>query len=148
MIHLKHILLVSFLLIGLNSFAQTDSINYGTLEVKVIDAKTKKPIEFTLVTIEKDSFKKRKYSNKNGEVFFDSLDFGIYNITAGLTGYKKTILENVILKSNTITKKTMVLETTTTICDPVINQDKKPLIKRDEPTQLNLNKQQIMRMPF
>lgn len=74
--------------------------------------------------------------------------FGIYNITAGLTGYKKTILENVILKSNTITKKTMVLETTTMICDPLINQDKKPLIKRDEPTQLNLNKQQIMRMPF
>lgn len=69
MAFLKHILLVSFLLIGLNSFAQTDSINYGTLEVKVIDAKTKKPIEFTLVTIEKDSFKKRKYSNKNGEVF-------------------------------------------------------------------------------
>jgi hypothetical protein len=144
----KNILLFSFLIIGLNSFAQTDSINYGTLEVKVIDAKTKKPIEFTLVTIEKDSFKKRKYSNKNGEVIIDSLPIGTYSVKTGLTGYKKTILENVILKSNTITKKTMVLETTIMICDPVINQDKKPLIKRDDPTQFNLNKQQIMRMPF
>jgi hypothetical protein len=148
MAFLKHILFFSFLLIGLNSFAQTDSINYGTLEVKVIDAKTKKPIEFTLVTIEKDSFKKRKYSNKNGEVIIDSLPIGTYSVKTGLTGYKKTILENVILKSNTITKKTMVLETTIMICDPVINQDKKPLIKRDDPTQFNLNKQQIMRMPF
>lgn len=144
----KNILLFSFLIIGLNSFAQTDSIQFGKLEVKVIDAKTRKPIEFAVVIIQSNSLKKLKYSDKNGEIIIDSLPVGTYGVTVGLTGYKKTIFENVILKANAMTKRTVALETTTTICDPVINHNKKPLIKRDEPTQHNLNKQQIMRMPF
>lgn len=61
MAFLKHILLFSFLLIGLNLFAQKDSIKYGKVEVKVIDEKTKKPIEYAVVTLEKTGFKKSKY---------------------------------------------------------------------------------------
>lgn len=146
MIHLKNILLVSFLLIGLNSFAQTDSIQFGKLEVKVIDAKTKKPIEFAVVKIEKDSFKKSKYADKNGIVYLDSLPVGTYNISTNLTGYMKVILEKIILNTNLITKRTIALDIKTLY--PLIQYERIPLIKRDEPTQHNLNRQQIMRIPY
>jgi hypothetical protein len=142
----KNILLISFLLIELNSFAQTDSIKLGKLEVKVIDAKTKKPIEFALVTIEKDSFRKSKYADNNGKVVFDNLPTETYNITTSFPGYSKTIIEDLILKDNKKTKKTIVLDSKT--CNPVINIEREPNFKPDEPTPKILINKQIMRMPY
>lgn len=116
--------------------------------IKIIDSKNHSPFEYAKVTIQSKRFKTSRFSNKNGEVVFDSLPAGTYNIITSCPGYTKVILENVILKSNTITKRTIALETTTMICNPVINHDKKPIIKPDEPTQHYLNRQQIMRMPY
>jgi len=142
----KNILLLSFLLIGLNSFAQTDSVQFGKLEVKVIDAKNKKPIEYALVTIEKDSFRKSKYADDNGLAIFDNLPTETYIITTSFPGYSKTIIEDLILKAKTITKRTIVLDSKT--CNPVINIDREPIIKPDEPTPKILINKQIMRMPY
>lgn len=106
----KHILVYSFLLIGLNSFAQKDSIKDLTFTSKIIDAKTKKPIEYALVTIEKDSFKKSKYADNNGEVIFGIIPNGIYSISISFRGYRKIKTKKLIIlkDSNTFRKFKMI----------------------------------------
>jgi hypothetical protein len=145
-----NILLVSFLLIGLNSFAQTDSIKFGKLEVNIVDEKTKKPIEYAVVTIQSNTFKKSKYSDKNSNAIFDSLLIGNYSINASVTGYLKIKTENsFILKDSTTYQKFEIINTgksTCIHCDLKLPQ--KEFIKPDEPTHQNLNRQQIMRMPY
>lgn len=142
----KYILTLTVLLVGLNLFAQTDTVHYGKLEVKVIDAKTKKPIEFALITIkqEKDTF--FNYSDSNGLVTFDNLVRNTYNIEISLTGFQKQILEDVKVMPNVTVFKIITLNYYT-ICGPIFFKNP-PLIKPDGPTQQNLNKNQIMRMPF
>lgn len=106
----KNILIISFLLIGLNSFAQKDSIKHGTFTSKIIDAKTKKPIEYALVTIKKDNFKKSKYADNNGLTIFGIIPNGIYSISISFRGYRNIKIDKlVILKdSNTFRKFKMI----------------------------------------
>lgn len=144
---LKHILTLAILAIGLNLFAQTDTVQYGKLEVKVIDAKTKKPIEYAVVTIENDSFKKSHFTDSNGLFMLDKVTFGIYNIYSSFTGYSKMKLQNVCINKDSITylKFEMIYSEIKMGCyfGPT-----KPLIKPNEPTQQNFNNKQIMRMPY
>jgi hypothetical protein len=142
-----YILTLAILAIGLNLFAQTDTVQYGKLEVKVIDAKTKKPIEYAVVTIENDSFKKSHFTDSNGLFMLDKVTFGIYNIYSSFTGYSKMKLQNVCINKDSITylKFEMIYSEIKMGCyfGPT-----KPLIKPNEPTQQNFNNKQIMRMPF
>jgi hypothetical protein len=142
-----YILTLAILAIGLNLFAQTDTVQYGKLEVKVIDAKTKKPIEYAVVTIENDSFKKSHFTDSNGLFMLDKVTFGIYNIDSSFTGYSKMKLQNVCINKDSITylKFEMIYSEIKMGCyfGPT-----KPLIKPNEPTQQNFNNKQIMRMPF
>jgi hypothetical protein len=142
----KYILLLSFVLFGVNLFAQSDSIKYGKLEVKVIDAKTKKPIEYALVKLEAIGLIKAKYSDNDGEIIFDSLKSKTYKISIIYTGYNKQIYEDFKIDSLCITFKKIELQENKnfvfiTRCGP-------PIIKKDEPTHNNYNKEQIMRMPY
>lgn len=142
----KYILLFSFLLFGLNLFAQTDTLKYGKLEVKVIDAKTKKPIEYALVKLEAIGLIKAKYSDIDGEIVFDSLKCKTYKISIIYTGYNKQIYEDFKKDSLCLTFKKIELQENKnfvfiTRCGP-------PIIKKDEPTQQNFNNRQIMRMPY
>lgn len=142
----KYILLFSFLLFGLNLFAQTDTSKYGKLEIKVIDAKTKKPIEYAIVKLEAKGLIKAKYSDNDGEIVFDSLKSKTYNLTVIFTGYHKQIYENVIIDSTLKTLKKIELQENKNCvfiitCGPTI-------IKKDGPTHDNYNKGQIMRMPY
>lgn len=144
--HLKYILLFSILLFGLPLFAQTDTIQYGKLEVKVIDRMTKKPLGNAVVKLEGTKYLKTKNSDSIGFAVYDSLLTDIYNITITYPGYQKTKLEEVLIKSNIITIRTIsVLNKSIILSD---TPQPKILIKKDEPTQQNLNKNQIMRMPF
>lgn len=142
----KYILLFSFLLFGVNLFAQTDTSKYGKLEIKVIDAKTKKPIEYAIVKLEAKGLIKAKYSDNDGEIVFDSLKSITYNLTVIFTGYHKQIYENVIIDSTLKTLKKIELQENKNCvfiitCGPTI-------IKKDGPTHDNYNKGQIMRMPY
>jgi len=142
----KYILLFSFLLFGLNLFAQSDSIKYGKLEVKVIDAKTKKPIEYAVVTIESNSFKKSRYTKSNGLFILDSIPLGIYNINSSFTGYSKIKFQSVDINRDSITylKFEMIYSEKIMGCLGPTKQ----IIKLDGPTQQNFNNRQIMRMPY
>jgi len=142
----KYILLFLFLLFGLNLFAQTDTIKYGKLEIKVIDAKTKKPIEYAIVKLEAKGLIKAKYSDNDGEIVFNSLKSKRYNLTVIFTGYHKKIYEDFKIDSLCIAFKKIELQENKNCvfiitCGPTI-------IKKDGPTHDNYNKGQIMRMPY
>ncbi|MFA9214504.1 MAG: carboxypeptidase-like regulatory domain-containing protein [Candidatus Methylacidiphilales bacterium] len=144
--HLKYILTLAFLAVGLNLFAQTDTVQYGKLEVKVIDAKTKKPIEFAMVKLEAKDFIRAKFSDADGEIVLDSLRTKTYLLTVTITGYRKKIYEKVVIDKLTDTFLTIELNEIhnlvyITLCGP-------QLIKKDGPTQQNFNNKQIMRMPY
>lgn len=147
MMHLKNILLVSFLIIGLNSFAQTDSIQFGKLAGKVIDAKTKKPIEYAVITIEKDSFKKSKYSDKQGDFIFTNIPVGNYSIYVSYTGYRKMKTENLYVLKDSTSYNVFAMSDPIKFIGCNFGNDYK-LIEKDKPTQHNLNRQQIMLMPY
>jgi hypothetical protein len=148
--HLKYILTLAILVIGLNLFAQTDTVQYGKLEVKVIDAKTKKPIEYAVVTIENDSFKKSHYTDSNGLFVLDNVPFGIYNIYSSFTGYPKMKLQSIGLNKDSITylKFEMIYSGKNSCMHCDLKLPLKVFIKPDEPTQQNFNNNQIMRMPY
>jgi len=142
----KYILLFSFLLFGLNLFAQTDSIKYSKLKLTIIDSISKKPIEFALVKLETKGLIKAKYSDNDGEIVFDSLKSKTYKISIIYTGYNKQIYEDFKIDSLCLTFKKIELQENKifffiTRCGP-------PIIKKDEPTQQNFNNRQIMRMPY
>jgi hypothetical protein len=144
--HLKYILTLTILVIGLNLFAQTDSIKYSKLKLTIVDSITKKPIEFATVKLEAKDFIKMKYSDIDGEIIFDSLKSKTYKISIIYTGYNKQIYEDFKIDSLCLTFKKIELQENKnfvfiTRCGP-------PIIKKDEPTHNNYNKEQIMRMPY
>ena len=144
--HLKYILTLTILLVGLNLFGQTDTVQYGKLEVKVIDAMTKKPLANAVVKLDGKKYLKTKNSDSIGLAVYDSLLTAIYNITITYPGYQKTKLEELLIKSNIITYRIIsIFNTNTIFCG---TPKPKSLIKKDEPTQQYLNKNQIMRMPY
>lgn len=145
--HLKYIFLFLFVLFGLNLFAQTDTVQYGKLEVKVIDAMTKKPIEDARVKITAKDFNKIAFSDSVGKLVFDSLQFKPYQLDISYFGYYKRNIN--CFPINSIIPDTLVIKL-------IVNPDIKiiesrcppPLIKKDEPTHQNFNNKQIMRMPY
>ena len=142
----KYILTLTILVIGLNLFGQTDTVQYGKLEVKVIDGMTKKTLANAVVTLEGKKYIKTKNSDSTGLAVYDSLLTDIYNIIITYPGYQKTKLEEVLIKSNIITIRTIsILNKSIILSD---TPQPKPLIKRDGPTQQYLNNKQIMCMPF
>lgn len=148
--HLKYILTLTILLVELNLFAQTDTVQYGKLEVKVIDEMTKKPIEYAVVTIENDSFKKSRYTDINGLFILDDVPFGMYNLYSSCTGYSKMKLQSVGINKDSITylKFEMIYSEKNSCMHCDLKLPLKVLIKPDEPTHQNFNNNQIMRMPY
>lgn len=144
--YFKNILLFSFLLFGLNSFAQTDTIKYSKLKLTIIDSITKKPIEFAIVKLETKDFIKMKYSDIDGEIIFDSLKSKTYKISVIYTGYNKQIYEDFKIDSLCIAFKKIELQQNKNFVHFYIR--KPQIIKRDEPTQQYYNNKQIMRMPY
>lgn len=132
---------------GLNLFAQTDTIQYGKLEVKVIDVRTKKPIEYALITIENDSFKKSRYTDSNGLFIMENIPIGTFNIYSSLVSYNKMKLQNVCIDKDSITylKFEMIYSKIKMGC---YFGPSNPLIKKDGPTQQSFDNKQIMRMPY
>lgn len=104
----KYILTFTILVIGINLFAQTDTVQYGKLEVKVIDGMTKKPLEFVRVSVSINGKKAFKYTDIDGECTFDKIQYGKHLISIGLSGYKKTDnFEIEIQKNKTNLSKTL-----------------------------------------
>lgn len=137
---MKRIYLLLAALIGLSALATAQS-NLGVLDGKVIDANSKKPIEFALVIIEGGGgIKKSKYSDKEGDFTFSAIPAGQYNITVSIIGYQKTTIQDVPVKGdNKITSRTITLEQSgkNVLGAAVVRGDKAVLIDPDDPNQNN-----------
>lgn len=119
-------------------FAQNKKIAKGSLNIKVIDASSKKPIESAAITILSKTYKKSKLSDKNGEVKFDSLTIGLYDAMVSFVGFRKSKIIGISVISNKISSRTITLESSTvTQLSEVVIRDKVQLIDKDEPTQNN-----------
>ncbi|MFZ4797503.1 MAG: hypothetical protein ACOYMA_08405 [Bacteroidia bacterium] len=145
----KHIFLFSFLLFGMNLFAQKDSINYGKLRCSVIDYQTKKTISNVNIIIKKNSYFRSKYTDSLGKCSFDSIESGNYLVIVNSKDYVRKFYNNIKVKKNKIKLLNhIILDKKFSKGNTDSLQSRPVLIKPDEPTQHNLNKQQIMRMPY
>ncbi|MES2380299.1 MAG: carboxypeptidase regulatory-like domain-containing protein [Bacteroidota bacterium] len=144
----KYLLTTVLLFITIILHSQNDSIISIQIASKIIDAKTKKPIEFALIIIERDTFKKQKYSNQDGEFLFDSILPGVYSISVSFPGYTKQTYQCVqITKKNIVSFNRILLSPKVIYIDfDIIGRPK--LISTDNPTHDNFNSRQIMRMPY
>jgi Ca-activated chloride channel family protein len=122
-------------------FAQNKTPNSGSLEFKIIDAVTKKPIEFAIIIIQSTTYKKSQPSDKNGEVKFDSLTAGKYEAMISFVGYRKLMLTDISINAGKITSRTIALESNTaTQLHALMIRDKVQLIDKDDPTQNSFRK--------
>lgn len=130
----RYIIWMLLMLCSSAIFAQNKTPNSGSIELKIIDAITKKPIEFAVITIQSKNIKKSKYSDKNGNVIFDSICVDNYSVEIKFTGYQKHIVKDISVFTNKTTIKTIALEYSNSSQEIVI-RDKAILIDKDDPTQ-------------
>ncbi len=134
--HLKYILTLTILLVGLNLFAQTKKAKYGkakyptTIVGKILDSITLKPVPYCIVTIEKKiDIKKSKYTSENGTYEFQGINKGNYNIYLSYLNHKNLLFDsinvqnyinvvpNFYLKIDTTLKSKIIIEN----CNPITN---------------------------
>ncbi len=141
----KYILTALLLFTTVILYAQNDSITPIQVTCKVIDAKTKKPIEYAAVKIIKDSINKAKYTDSNGICYFDSLVPGTYTLYIIFIGYNKITITNIALNKSKVFD--IALDSKPSSCCLHCNP-RYQLINKTEPTHDNFNSRQIMRMPY
>ena len=72
-------------------YAKTANANAGSLFGKVVDKKTKKPVEFASVVVlssQKDSVITGALTSGKGEFILDNVAFGAFRVKISFTGYK------------------------------------------------------------
>lgn len=137
----RYIIWILLMLCSSAIFAQNKTPNYGSLELKIIDAVTKKPIEFAIIIIQSTTYKKSQPSDKNGEVKFDSLAADKYDAMISFVGYRKLMLTDIPINADKITSRTIALESNTaTQLHALMIHDKAQVIDKDDPTQNSFRK--------
>ncbi len=125
--------------------AQNDSIEPLRLTCRVVDEKTKKPVEFASVKLIGKSVEKQKYTDSTGMCYFDSLSSGTFALSSSFTGYAKVTLTNIVILKSRVCN----LELRNKPSFPMHGQPAYyELIEKDEPTHDQFNSRQIMRMPY
>lgn len=114
--------------------AQNKNIAKGSLSIKVIDAISKKPIEFVIVTITTNNLKRSNYTNKEGVVKFDSLLANNYSVNTSCTGYQKKYIDLIKVYAGKLVYRKIELDNKS-LNSVVIVSNKAQLIDSDDPTQ-------------
>jgi len=130
----RNIIWMLLMLCSSTIIAQNKNIAKGSLNIKVIDAISKKPIEFVLVTVTTTNFKKSNYTNKDGVVKFDSLLVNTYSVTTSCTGYQKKLIDLIKVYSGKLVYRKIELDNKS-LNTVLIVSNKAPLIDADDPTQ-------------
>lgn len=117
-------------------FAQENQNKTGTFKGKVVDQSNKKPLEFAAIYISNKTFKKGKYTDKNGEFEFTNLPLDTYQVSISFTGFEKTIIQDVVINStHKIIIRTTELSRKTNLKEVLIQAKAEPLVDKDEPNQ-------------
>ncbi|MBJ7429159.1 MAG: von Willebrand factor type A domain-containing protein, partial [Bacteroidia bacterium] len=133
----RNIIWMLLMLCSSTIIAQNKNIAKGSLNIKVIDAISKKPIEFVLVTVTTTNFKKSNYTNKDGVVKFDSLLVNTYSVTTSCTGYQKKHIDLIKVYSGKLVYRKIELDNKS-LNTVMIVSNKAPLIDADDPTQSSI----------
>ncbi|MDC1395862.1 carboxypeptidase regulatory-like domain-containing protein, partial [Bacteroidia bacterium] len=111
--------------------------NFGKIQGKVTDAKTKAPIAYATILLEKDGIRKGgAYTDDDGKYVINALDPGDYSITVKYLDYSDKKVTGVEVTSNST--KYMNIEMSqagadgTTQIGPVTIRAGKPMIEKDK----------------
>jgi secreted protein with Ig-like and vWFA domain len=132
---LKNIIGMMLMMSSSTLFAQGNN-NTGTFTGKVIDQVNKNPLEFAIVSISNNHFKRQKYTDKNGQFKFVALPLDTYQVVISYIGFpKKTIKRLVISPLKSKIALTFELPNKEPLKEVIIADKVAPLIDKDDPTQ-------------
>jgi hypothetical protein len=141
------ITLLAALLISFGSKAQS-----GALKGKVIDNKTKEPIPFASVVIEKDGKQiTGTAADIDGNYIIDQMTSGIYDIRAAFIGYNTLLIKNIEILNESISINNLYLfrDSGGLISCPFVFDFYPPLISRQPaPSGQTITSEEIKRMPW
>ena len=125
--------------------------NFGKIQGKVTDAKTKSPIGYATILLEKDGIRKGgAYTDENGKYSINALDPGTYALTVKYLDYQDKKVEGIDVSANST--KYLNIEMTQKGADDVtqittiVVRAGKPLIEKDK-NQTTLTSSDITKLP-
>lgn len=144
----KTLTIILSLFFAFGAFAQS---NFGKIQGKVTDAKTKAPIAYATLMVEKEGIRKGgAYTDENGKYSIPALDPGDYSITVTYVDYKDQKVTGIEVSANST--KFLNIELTQKGADdaqqigPVVIRAGKPLIEKDK-NQQTLTSSDITKLP-
>ncbi len=138
-----------FAFLGFCLFANAQS-QLGEIRGKVIDAKTKKPLDYVSVTIFlNDVVKATAITDDDGQYIVKTLQPGNYTIKVANIGYNNAVITNVNVVSDEITFTNVPMEVTEAgqALKEVVIVRKKPLIDPDGVNKNTKTAKEIMALP-
>ena len=125
--------------------------NFGKLQGKVSDAKTKAPIAYATLMIQKDGIRKGgAYTDENGKYVINALDPGTYSVTVTYVDYSEKKVTGVEVSANST--KYLNIEISQKSSEnseqlgPVVVRAGKPLIEKDKNSK-TLSSKDIAKLP-
>ncbi|MFI5222495.1 MAG: carboxypeptidase regulatory-like domain-containing protein, partial [Bacteroidia bacterium] len=146
---MKKVYLLLFALFNLGLFANAQS-QLGEIRGKVIDSKTKKPMDFVSVSIYLNGvLKATAVTDDEGGYIVKALQPGAYEIRVAFIGYRNTIVKNVTVSSDNIRFENIYMESNEggTILKPVEIIAKTPLIDPSGTAGQTIDHNAIMKSP-
>lgn len=93
--------IVTVLLACFLAVTATAQSNFGKMQGKVTDAKTKAPIAYATILLEKDGIRKGgAYTDDDGKYVINALDPGVYSLTVKYSGYQDKQVTDIEVASN------------------------------------------------
>lgn len=124
--------------------------NFGKIQGKVIDAKTKAPIAYATILLERDGIRKGgAYTDDNGKYVINALDPGDYSITVKYLDYNDQKITGVQVTSNSTKFVNIEMsqeEAGGEKLGPIVIRAGKPLIEKDKNT-TTLSSKDLAKLP-
>jgi hypothetical protein len=143
----KTLTIIITILLATNAYAQS---NFGKIQGKVTDQKTKAPIAYATIMLERDGIRKGgAYTDEEGKYSINALDPGIYKITVKYIDYGDKVVTDIEVSSNSTKFLNIEMgQTEEGAADigPVVIRAGKPLIEKDK-NQTTLTSSDITKLP-
>ncbi len=143
----KTLTIIITILLATNAYAQS---NFGKIQGKVTDQKTKAPIAYATIMLEREGIRKGgAYTDEEGKYSINALDPGIYKITVKYIDYGDKVVTDIEVSSNSTKFLNIEMgQTEEGAADigPVVIRAGKPLIEKDK-NQTTLTSSDITKLP-
>lgn len=133
------------------SFSMKAQSNFGKIQGKLIDAKTKAPIGYATLTLTRDGIRKGgAYTDENGKYAINALEPGTYAIAVKYLGYNERKVEGIEVSANSTKFQNIEIsekggEDAKTITTVVVRAGR-PLIEKDK-NQKTLTAKDLTKLP-